>query len=571
MSLLFNVIYATKCTSTHHKIALDALGQIRGPAATQWHDLFLKHHAAYLTGAKAPDATFKDFKNHVLHVGEGYWGGAADEARRWYGRCVASLRAGDWPQAVYQAGVLSHYYADPLQPFHTGQTEEEGKLHRPVEWSITKSYEELRRMLVEELGGYPEFDAPDGGDWLETMVQQGAELSHPTYELLLDHYDLDAGIKQPPAGLDTALQNALARLIGHAVVGLARIFERAFAESRAQPPEVSLVLESLLATLNVPLAWVSKKLGDVRERAALAELYYEVQKTGKAIYTLPEDDWTVRQQHAEEVLKIARAELDAQPVRPTGLRHGRPAEKPEPASPRSPRIERPERPAAAEPELSVRHTPLSEPPPAPREPLAPRPPREEEPEERPTFQPFWSPAAEELPEPPAPSLPPSRDRPAYEPVEDAAPSSGEPRFFLELDSPIVDAPGIGSKTADRLEAVGLHRVIDLLRADPKSVAARINQRWITPEVVRQWQQQAELVRRIPELRGHDAQILATAGLTDPEDIATLRPERVLDRIAPVVQSQEGQRILRSARPPDLEEVTQWVAWAAEARAAFQLK
>ena len=36
MSLLFNVLFAWKCKNTHHKLALDALTQLRCPGAAAW-------------------------------------------------------------------------------------------------------------------------------------------------------------------------------------------------------------------------------------------------------------------------------------------------------------------------------------------------------------------------------------------------------------------------------------------------------------------------------------------------------------------------------------------------------
>ena len=108
MSLLFNVLFAWKCKSTHHKLALDALTQLRGPDAQRWENLFLKNVEPFLEGSKAPDDRFKDFRNHVLHVSENYWGGAVAAATQWYGMTVESLRAEDWTTAVYRAGVLSH-------------------------------------------------------------------------------------------------------------------------------------------------------------------------------------------------------------------------------------------------------------------------------------------------------------------------------------------------------------------------------------------------------------------------------------------------------------------------------
>ena len=41
MSLLFRVVFANECTSTHHKLALDALRHLKDEDAQQWQNLFL--------------------------------------------------------------------------------------------------------------------------------------------------------------------------------------------------------------------------------------------------------------------------------------------------------------------------------------------------------------------------------------------------------------------------------------------------------------------------------------------------------------------------------------------------
>ena len=81
MSILFDIVYATKANGTHHKLAMDALRPLENDSAHDWQRLFLKHVDIYLEGAKAPDKDFKDFKNHVLHVGDEFWGGAPNEGR----------------------------------------------------------------------------------------------------------------------------------------------------------------------------------------------------------------------------------------------------------------------------------------------------------------------------------------------------------------------------------------------------------------------------------------------------------------------------------------------------------
>jgi hypothetical protein len=91
MHLLYSIITAAYAQGTHHKLALDALKQLEGPERRSWQRLFLKHADLYLEGAKAPDQEFKDFKNHVLHTREDYWGGAPQKVVSWYQHLVEGL------------------------------------------------------------------------------------------------------------------------------------------------------------------------------------------------------------------------------------------------------------------------------------------------------------------------------------------------------------------------------------------------------------------------------------------------------------------------------------------------
>ena len=116
MSLLYSVVFASRCRSNHHRLAIDALRHLQADAAEDWRTLLLHYHDEYLKGAKAPDDTFKDFKNHVLHVRDKDWGGAIPACEEWYRRTVRALAAKDWRQAAWSAGVLSHYYVDPISP-----------------------------------------------------------------------------------------------------------------------------------------------------------------------------------------------------------------------------------------------------------------------------------------------------------------------------------------------------------------------------------------------------------------------------------------------------------------------
>jgi hypothetical protein len=322
MSLLYQIVFTSACRGTHQRLALDALRHLRIADADRWVDLLLHHHAAYRAGAIAPDQQFKDFQNHVLFVGEGGWGGAIGAARRWYGQTVDALRRQAWGEAAFAAGALSHYFSDPAMPLHTARSEGAVAVHRAVEWSVSQSYGELQQILEHDLGGYPRVLAPTSDDWLARLIEQHAEIAHEHYQAVLDHFDLAAAVKDPRSGMDQECKDRLALCLGCAVVGFARVLERAIAESAAEPPPVEITLQGFLATLAAPVRWLLGGLSEAHERLVVEAIYDEVTRTGKVLQNLPEDDRTVRQLHAEEVLKIPLAELDARPAEPTGTRHG---------------------------------------------------------------------------------------------------------------------------------------------------------------------------------------------------------------------------------------------------------
>lgn len=139
------------------------------------------------------------------------------------------------------------------------------------------------------------------------------------------------------------------------------------------------------------------------------------------------------------------------------------------------------------------------------------------------------------------------------------------KYYLDLQDHIEAAPSIGPKTAERFENIGVATVEDFLQQTAESMATKLNYKRISAGLIRRWQQQARLVCRIPNLRGHDAQLLVACDIVDPEDLAALSPQQLLDKVGPFSQTKEGLKILRSAKEPDLEEVANWIAWAGQHR------
>jgi len=327
---LYRTLFRWKCTSTHHKLAVDALRHLRHPKAAAWRDVFLGRIEPYLQGSKAPDNTFKDFRNHVLHIADNGWGGAPATSLAWYAKTLAAFRAKKWNEAVYNAGVLSHYVTDVVQPFHTGQTEAEGAVHRAAEWSIACGYLELQDLLEDQLGGYPDVKLHDGPDWLTHLVCDGASVAHPHYQPLIDHYNLAVGKKKPVEGMDQEFRNRIAPLLGFAAVAFARVLDRVIEESEVEPPRQGTLVLGLLAKATIPLFAVTQSRFHAKERAVVRKIAAEFEATGKVIQALPDDEREIRRLHAEEVRQISLDDLAAEKPKPPGTAYV-PFTPPEPA------------------------------------------------------------------------------------------------------------------------------------------------------------------------------------------------------------------------------------------------
>jgi predicted flap endonuclease-1-like 5' DNA nuclease len=515
MSVCYRLVLDSVCRSNHHRLAILALQHLQGEGAEDWRKLFLKHRDEYLEGAKAPDEVFKDFKNHVLHVRDNNWGGAREAAREWYRRTVRAMKEQDWAHAAYCAGVMSHYVVDPLQPFHTGQTEEEGVIHRAVEWSFYKAFPELLSIIENDLG-WPDVPVQSGDDWLEKMIRNGALIANTHYETVIDHYNFEIGRSRPAEGLDQELKDIIAALIAYASVMLSRVLDKAIEEAKAEAPQVNLVLDTVGVWATVPGRAIAKRAADVEERELIESQYTEYRRTGKVRETLSDDDRVVRRLHAEEVLKVSMASLDCAWPRETGTKTGEGAE---------PRLQGKLR--APRPQKAI---------PAPAEAALPAPKPEKVRKAKP-------------------------EKLKSEPVPAPAPQlAAEPRSRLQLtlEALIVDAPSIGPKTAGRLNIIGVKTVGDLLALSPDEAAAQIKQSHINARIIKDWQAQALLACTVPDLNGTSAQLLVGAGVMSVEDLATADLDTLTDAIAMFAASNEGERALRNQAAPDRTRIKLWI-------------
>lgn len=140
----------------------------------------------------------------------------------------------------------------------------------------------------------------------------------------------------------------------------------------------------------------------------------------------------------------------------------------------------------------------------------------------------------------------------------AVKSNSDFKFFLLPTDELEAAPSIGPKTAEKFVEIGIVTVQDFLNASIPEMVKQLNNRRLSKKVLKTWQEQSRLMCEVPNLRGHDAQILVGCEILQAADLANWDASELLDIVIPFVETKEGSRILRNARKPDLAEVTGWV-------------
>lgn len=590
MSALFRIVYATHANGTHHKLALDALNDMPREDREAWSRMFMKYVARYLEGSKAPDNAFKDFKNHVLHVSDNYWGGAPERAEAWYARTVECLKSENWEDAAYAAGVLSHYYTDPVQPFHTGQSEAENAVHRACEWSINRSYDSLRKLGLQKFGDM-QIALPAGKTWLSEFVCRSAEYAHRYYEKLIAHYDVHKGSVRPEDGLDDIARPIVAELLVYAAKGYGQVLDRAITEAGVAAPDVALTAETFLAAAQIPQKWIEKRLTDAEDRKLVQSIYDELKTTGRVDKSLPEDDRTVRDLHAKEVLAPRLAEQNAARLKKAATALGARAELPEvPPGPIAIKRDKAaavlaakkaaaEAAAAARPKGSKARTlPKPEiktaPPAAAKTPAAP--------ERRPPSLPKTGAQAESgkgndgsLPlssqvtfaKLQAPSTPRQQQPAPPAPVQRPSATPADRRSYLSVNDPLEAAPSIGPKLAELFSELDIHTVGEFLGNNPHDLAELLDDQRFDAETVTDWQDQAQLVIDVPGLRGTHAQLLVGAGYRAAIAVAEADPSELCADVLKFAATQDGRRLLRDGDAPDIEKIKGWVDTAKLAIAA----
>jgi hypothetical protein len=177
-----------------------------------------------------------------------------------------------------------------MQPLHTEQSKREAVLHRPIEWSITRSYDAIFRYWKQDEMRVV-FQISDQPGWLGEAILHGSRFANRKYATMLDSYDLARGAEDPPAGLNADLRAVIAELFGLCITGWARVLERAASDAEAQRgkplPATSLLIPTLLATACVPARLWLHRIENKEEQLAVSQLVDEFRRTGTLKQHLP--------------------------------------------------------------------------------------------------------------------------------------------------------------------------------------------------------------------------------------------------------------------------------------------
>ncbi len=540
--MLVPILRAAHCRSTHHFFAIDALERIGTERGKRLADLLLKHYGRYLKGAKDPDDTFKDFQNHVIHVSQNNWGGAPRQCQQWFDKSLQLLNAGQWSEAAYACGVLSHYFTDPIMPLHTGQTERESVVHRPMEWSVCKAYDEILAQC-QFAKASRQIKLTSDSDWLTRAVLDGAAMAHEHYARLIEIYNLARGTVDPPRGLTKEARQILAELFDLAMGGWASILMRLAAQMNSVPPDCSLTMATVIAGIDMPRAAVVRKFTNMAEQALVKRIFEEYTETGKVVDNLPAEIKVVRREFVKD--QKAQQAAESEPLQPA-----------------------PNQPVPAA---------------AIVEPLAKSPSEEHDAEDDEDagkaddrFDAMENEEVDELPEEEADEEEADAEEDDGEEANDeeandeeeldvarASRERSHPQAGLSPASPLVDAPSIGPKTAKRFAEIDIHTVEDFLAADASELAELLDTNWIKPELIEDWQDQAQLVCDVPALCGYKAQLLVAVNCRTVDELADASVAELHQSIRQFGQTKEAERILRSAPVPTPAEIAKWIESAAK--------
>jgi uncharacterized protein DUF4332 len=139
-------------------------------------------------------------------------------------------------------------------------------------------------------------------------------------------------------------------------------------------------------------------------------------------------------------------------------------------------------------------------------------------------------------------------------------------FYLNVSCLLDDFPVLGSATMAVFARLGINTVGQLMVAEPRKLASRIDRSGITSQVVAMWQAHIRLICFVPEVTLQDAQLLTALGFRGPGQLAQADGGQLQSAVRHFLANDASSSSSRS-RIQDLSD--QLAHWQAGARKHLQ--
>ncbi|MEM0924487.1 MAG: zinc dependent phospholipase C family protein [Planctomycetota bacterium] len=305
------------CSEVHQFLVLEAIGRIRSSPGRRLMPWLLRYHRDLLRGVLDPDHRFRDFHNHVLHVTEGFWGGAPRVAHQWYDRLESKLAEERFPDVAHAAGVLCHYLIDVINPLHTINQEREAQIHYAFEISLQVNLRRIQNRAT-ELAIHTPIRLSTHRAWLGSLMMHASKLAYRRSASLINGFDLGKGLHDPESALDHAAIDSLAELFELTVTTMVSVLERAaeqFESEFGYPiPKCHWRWGWAPAIWHIPGSLFSKLFSTRARYARLIEMEEELIRRGRLVESLPAEV-DIKQRvhavyHAERRRALVRRKTD---------------------------------------------------------------------------------------------------------------------------------------------------------------------------------------------------------------------------------------------------------------------
>ena len=140
-------------------------------------------------------------------------------------------------------------------------------------------------------------------------------------------------------------------------------------------------------------------------------------------------------------------------------------------------------------------------------------------------------------------------------------TAGGDLFYLDASCRLDDFPVLGSETAAIFSRLGIETIGQLMAAEPRKLASRIDRSGITSQTVAMWQAHMRLICFVPEVTLQDAQLLTALGLRGPGQLAQADGEQLKSAIRNYLANDSDQSSSRSQIQDLSDKLARWQAAA----------